>query len=318
MAKPRITIVGLGLIGTSLGLALQKVKTDFEIVGHDKEHADAGRAQKLGAVDRTEWNLISACEGAGFIILSLPIMAVKETFQALSPVLSPGVIITDTASTKDQIMRWAQELLPAGVHFVGGDPLVSRAGGLESARADLFEGTLYCLVPAPGVDPEAVRMVTNVVTAIGARPYFLDAPEHDGLVAATSHLPYLMPAVLLHAVAGSALWRDEMRKMAAADFHDATALADEQPETLRDLCLTNGPNIARWLDSCMTSLQTLRQVVATADAEGLAAFFTASRTARDELHLPGESPSSTPDTAGVGRDRLRSMLFGSIGVKRRT
>lgn len=316
MAKPRVTIVGLGFIGTSLGLALQKIKTDFEIVGHDKEHAQAGRAQQLGAVDRTDWNLISACEDAGLIILAVPVMAVKETFQALRPYLKADTVITDTASTKQPVLQWAQELLPSGVSFIGGDPLVGRVGSTESARADLFEGALYCLVPTPAADPEAVQLITNLVAALGARPYFIDAPEHDGLVAATSHLPLLMPAGLLNAVAGSPAWR-ELRKLAAADFRNATALAEMSPETLRDLCLANSPGIARWLDLTIQSLQTMRQAVLNADSAGLEAYFTASYAARDELLTPTESVTNAPAMADLGRDQLRSMLFGSLGHSRR-
>jgi len=316
MAKARITIVGLGLIGTSLGLALQKIKTDFEIIGHDKEHTQGQKAHKLGAIDRTEWNLISACEGAAVIFLALPAMAVKETVQALTPYLWSGAILTDTASTKTQILEWAQALLPADVNFIGGDPVVSHAGGIDAARANLFEGALYCLVPAISTDPEAVRVVADLVSAIGAKPYFVDATEHDGLMAAMAHLPCLMPAVMLNAVAQNNAWREEMCKLSSGDFRHATALAEINPETLRDLCLTNGPSIIRWLDACMTNLQTLRNIVATSNGVELKAFFTASHTARLELLKPAEPGPRAIEAGEFGRDSLRHMFFGASGKRK--
>src|SRR4030067_2161127 len=131
-----------------------------------------------------------------------------------------------------------------------------------------------------------------------------------------THLPFLMPAVMLNAVAHNHTWREEMCKMASGDFRHATALAEINPETLRDLCLTNGPSIARWLDSCMASLQTLRNIVASADAVGLETFFTASHTARNELLTPAESGPREPEVAEVRRDSLRNMFFGSLGRRK--
>src|SRR5512140_3676546 len=165
MAKSRITIVGLGLIGGSIGLALKKAKVDTEIVGHDKNSDVARRALKMGAVDKTEWNLPSSCEGASMVILALPLDGVRETLPAISPVLTPGVIVTDTATSKAPVMEWAKAL-PEGVHFVGGDPGLSprrggSARGIDAASADLFQGATYSLTASISAAPSAIETMTN-------------------------------------------------------------------------------------------------------------------------------------------------------------
>src|SRR5512135_1823647 len=110
MAKPRITIVGLGRIGGSIGLALKQANADLEIIGHDKDSRTAGLAQKRGAVDKTEWNLLNACDGAGLVVLALPLGAIRDTLKVLGNELQPGVIVTDTATTKTPVLEWAGAL----------------------------------------------------------------------------------------------------------------------------------------------------------------------------------------------------------------
>jgi prephenate dehydrogenase len=149
MAKPRIAIVGLGLIGNSIGLALSRETRDFEIVGHDKSNSAAGQAKKLQAVDKTEWNLINACEGAGLVILALPLGAIRDTMQALAGDLATGAVVIDTASVKAPVQAWADELLPSSVAFVGTNPIVAsdQTGG-AAARADLFEQRTWAICPS--------------------------------------------------------------------------------------------------------------------------------------------------------------------------
>src|SRR5512135_2377246 len=176
-----------------MGLALKKAKLDVEVVGHDKNSSTAGRALKRGAVDKTEWNLHSACAGAGLIILAVPLIGVKETLAALKDSLPPGAIVTDTATTKVPVMDWARELAP-GVEFVGGNPALSvkRAGvghGIDAADADLFQDATYALMASTTAAPMAIETMTNFVALIGAKPYFIDPAEHDGLMAGVQHLP---------------------------------------------------------------------------------------------------------------------------------
>jgi prephenate dehydrogenase len=288
MSKPRITIVGLGLVGGSIGLALSQTGDDYEVVGHDREHGVASRARKRGAVSKTEWNLISACEKADLIIIATPVMAIKETLAAIAPYLKPGCLVTDTASIKGPVMAWAKEILPETVNFVGGDPIISQEAsiggspptGIEGARTDLFQGGLYCLTPSPEAAPQAVQLATDLVSLLEARPFFLDAAEHDGLVAGVDHLPFVLSAALLGIAATSPAWR-EMRKLAGDAFQSVTRFSSGDAATYRDACLTNGENIVRWIDACLVRLKELREVIAAQEAEKLGKTFEEAMSARD-------------------------------------
>jgi prephenate dehydrogenase len=310
MAKPCITIVGLGLVGGSIGLALRQTGNDYEVVGHDREHAVASKARKLGAVSKTEWNLISACEDADLIIIATPVMAIKETLTAIAPYLKPGCLVTDTASIKAPVMAWAKEILPDTVNFVGGDPIISQEAstggsppaGIEGARADLFQGGLYCLTPSPETAPQAVQLATDLVHLLGARPFFLDAAEHDGLVAGVDHLPFVLSAALLETTIQSPAWR-EMRKLAGDAFQSATHFSSGDAATYRDACLTNGENIMRWIDACLARLTELREIIAAQEAEKLEKIFEEVMSVRDRWlrdkaegrwELDEELPASVP------------------------
>jgi prephenate dehydrogenase len=252
----------------------------------------ARKARKRGAVSKTEWNLISACEEADLSIIATPAMAIKETLTAIASYLKPGCLITDTASIKGPVMAWAKEILPETVNFVGGDPIISQGlsqetdatgslpTGIEGARADLFQGGLYCLTPSPEAAPQAVQLATDLVHLLGARPFFLDPAEHDGLVAGVDHLPFVLSAALLGTTITSPAWR-EMRKLAGDAFQSATCFSSGDAATYRDACLTNGENIVRWIDACLARLKELREVVAAQEAEELEKIFEGAMSVRD-------------------------------------
>ncbi|HIQ05434.1 MAG TPA: prephenate dehydrogenase/arogenate dehydrogenase family protein, partial [Anaerolineae bacterium] len=285
----RITIVGLGFIGTSIGLALKATSKpqEFELVGHDKEPKAASLARKRKAVDRTEWNLISACEPADMIILALPVAAIHDTLAAIAQYLKPGCLVTDTASLKGPVLAWAEELLPREVDFVGGDPIVAAAPtgegeavtGGEAASASIFKDAFYCLTPAPFASAKAVQLTADMATRLGAKPYFLDAAEHDGLIAAVDHLPALLANALLSTTVQAPAWR-EMRKLAGGQYQTSTQLMSEEPDVFIDACLHNAENVVRWIDSYIASLQTWRQLIANEDREGLEAAFEEGQEAR--------------------------------------
>ena len=147
----RITIIGTGLIGTSIGLALKKngVK-NLEIMGHDREPINTSAASKRGAVDKTSFNLPASVEGAKLVIIATPVLAIRDVLEIIGSELEPGTLVTDTGSTKMQVLEWAKELLPPEVHFVGGHPMAGKEQpGPEAADANLFEGAVYAICPDP-------------------------------------------------------------------------------------------------------------------------------------------------------------------------
>ncbi len=274
--KPRVSIVGLGLIGASLGLALRQAEAVSQIVGHDPDRKASDQAKRLGAVDRTDWNLISACEKSDLIILATPLAAIQPTLQALGSHLKPGAVVMDTASLKAPVLAWADEFLPEGVHFIGGNPIVAVPLGVaqatESARADLFQDGLFCLTPAPSADERAVQMAANLVGRLGAKPLFIDPAEHDGLLAAVEHLPGALALALLEMASEQPVWR-ELRKVAGTPFDASTYLGGADPAAHAALAAANRENLVRWIDAFSASLASVRQALADGDEEALAARF---------------------------------------------
>ena len=280
--RVQITIVGTGSIGASMGLALHRAAEPVHIVGHDKNSKHAGAAQKMNAVHKTDWNLISACENADLIVLALPLNAVDDTLKAIGSYLKPGCVVTDTASLKQPVLTAAARWLPDSVSFVGGDPLVTAAaGGPDAASGDLFENSLYCLTPSPGAHPDAVSLVSSLVTLVGARPFYLDAAEHDGLMAGVAQLPQALALLVWHSASTDAGWRD-MRKLAGGAFDAMGTLMGDDSAALADVLLSNRHHLLPWLDAVAGQVNALRQLLADGETEPLVTFGEQSIEARHE------------------------------------
>jgi prephenate dehydrogenase len=259
----KVTIVGLGLIGGSIGLALKNAKIpNIEIYGHDREPEHASKAKRLGAIDKVEWNLLSAVEGASLVIIATPVLAVKTIMEQIADTVANGAIVTDTASTKFQIVQWADAILPDYVTFVGGHPMAGRElPGVENADKDLFKGATYCLCPGKHAERSRVDVVVGLVEALGATAYFVDPAEHDGLVAGVSHLPIVLASALVSATTSDTGWR-EMRKVASSGYRDTTRLASGEPQMNLDICLTNRGPLVGWIDRYIEELQHYRRMIA--------------------------------------------------------
>ncbi len=276
--KMQISIIGLGLIGASAGLALRKYADKVMIVGHDKDTAAAGRAKNLGAVDKTEWNLINAVRGADRILLALPLEEIRKTLEAIRDDLRENVVLVDTASVKAPVMQWAGELLPAHASLVGGHPiLVSEGQGTAAASAELFKGHMFCLVTDAHTQGPALQIATDLVEALGGRPFFIDAAEHDGLAAAVEHLPALLAAALAAAATGSSSW-NEMRKLAGSQFYTSTFEVENDPAALAALALGNKRNLLRWMDNLAGELDRWRGYLEAGDEKVLGEAFDEAMT----------------------------------------
>jgi prephenate dehydrogenase len=257
----RVAIIGLGLIGGSIGLALHKATAAQEVTGYDLGRGVTDQARKLGAIDVPYAALADAVRGAELVVLATPIGAMRSLLQNIASAVTPGAVVTDVASTKTQIISWAEEFLPAQVAFVGGHPMTGKEqSGVEAADATLFQGRIYCLTPTQRTRPSAINKVSTFVEALGARVRFLEPAEHDGQVAGVSHLPFIASIALMKAVGEGAAWGDASL-LAANGFRDMTRLAAGSPEMYRDICLTNHDALLRWLDDYITTLRTFRQQI---------------------------------------------------------
>jgi len=277
-----VAIIGLGLIGGSIGLALrQGKKPAWEIVGHSRRRETVARALSLGAIQRGETNLKDAVKLAELVIIATPVLTVKEIFSRIAPYLPSGCIVTDTGSTKVHVMKWAEEMLPPTVHFIGGHPMAGRETyGIQAAEAELFRKCTYCLTPSEKASPESIDTVIGMTKKLGAIPLFIGAQEHDNLVAGISHLPMLLSAALVSLTTESPSW-PKMSKLAASGYHDLTRLASGNPEVNSHICLSNQEAIIDWIDKFSRELGRYKQLVAEGDKRLEQALTEASK-AREE------------------------------------
>ena len=278
----KITIIGLGLIGTSIGMALRKAKVNVEVIGHDRDRGSANQAQKMGATDKNEWNLISAVEDAMIVIIATPVKTIEDVMQQIAPVLKEGCIVTDTVSTKATVLQWASKHLPPHVQFIGGHPMAGKAtSGPHGAEASLFEGAKYCILPGKGSNAQSAQTIVEMAEIIGAVPYFLDPVEHDSYVAAISHRPMLLSAVLVKITSDSPAW-PEMARLASTGYRDISRLASQDPEMNRDICLTNPDGVVYWIDDFIKEIYRFRGLIKDGD-DSLFQTFDDIWVARDRL-----------------------------------
>jgi prephenate dehydrogenase len=328
----QVTIVGLGLIGGSIGLGLrawseQTGKSEgaaLMVTGFDTDLEQQHYAQKIKAVDNTEWDLSKAIRNADVVVICTPVLAIKETFINIAPHLKAGAVVADTGSTKSEVMKWAQELLPNTVGFVGTHPMAGKSMSIEGAEAVLFKGATWCVCPDPKASEDAIRNVLGMITALEAEPYFIDPIEHDAYVAGISHLPFVLSTSMVNTVSGDSSWRD-MRTLTASGFRDMSRLAGGNPDMHRDIALTNKDAIIRWIDSFSVQLQDLRARLSLEDeqaTESLTEFFSRARDARadwaTQTSREGELLHGTE--AELSREgfggQMGRMLLGGFGRRR--
>ena len=305
----RITIIGLGLIGASLAMAIKAGRHKVELIGADESHSVMRHAKKQKIVDDTEGSLARAVEGAGLVIVATPPATMREVFEIIAPALGKGAAVTDVASTKQQIMQWAAETLPDYVSFVGGHPMAGKSDqGIENAEATLFQGCPYAVVPAPGASDDAVRSVLGLIETVGARERFMAADEHDQYVAAVSHLPLTLSTALFTLLRRSESWAD-FAKIAGPAYHDLTRLASGDPQMAADICTTNKDYIQYWIDRYIAELQRYRALL-DGDEEAIFREFASAQIyrtkflAKEDLDDAPHSGVELPDA----RDQMASLL----------
>jgi prephenate dehydrogenase len=327
----QITIIGLGQVGTSIGLALAG-QNSIKRVGHDKNYETARAAHKAGAVDETKINLPSSVSNANVVLLCLPLSEIRDTLQVIADDLQDGTVIIDTAPAKAAVAAWVNELIPQGRYYVG---LAPAAGpnylhgidlGVEAARVDLFKDGLF-LVSAPyGTPGEAVSLVTDLIDLLGAQALFTDTMEADGLLASTHLLPQLAAAALLDATVDQPGWV-EARKVAARPYATATATLayHDEASSLSEAALGNRENVLRVLDTYISSLQRLRNEIEHGDNQSVAEFLDDAVKARDRwlnerIKADWENVRQQNDDSFSFGERLSHMFLGGMtdrGKKRK-
>jgi prephenate dehydrogenase len=316
----RVAIIGLGLIGGSLGLALKSARLEnVEVVGSDREWGVAPKAQRLGAIDRVARDAPSAARDAALVIIAAPILAIRQVMEEIAPVLPEGCVVTDTGSTKVDVMRWAGELLPEHVDFVGGHPMAGKEqSGIQAADGSLFAGAAYCVVPHVNASERAIKAVLTLASIAGARPVFIDAGEHDSYVAAVSHLPMVLSTALFSLARNSQAWPD-MAELAGSGFRDLTRLASGDPSMSHDVCITNRDSILHWVDRMIGELSRYRGLIQDKDEELFKAFAASQLDREAFLSKPPERRPPVVEGEGdilSSGERMAAFLVGEKWVRR--
>ncbi|WP_144440394.1 prephenate dehydrogenase/arogenate dehydrogenase family protein [Limnochorda pilosa] len=267
----RVGVVGVGLMGGSLGMALRRFGGAAEVVGVVRTPDEAARAVEAGAIDRGSPSpeILAGCE---VVVLATPVEAILPVLERCLPFIPPSAAVTDVGSVKTEICRgaWAR-LGRQGPAFVGGHPMTgSERTGVDQADPYLFQHAVYVLCPPPAGTPggpEATARVRSLVASVGAEPVVLEPEEHDGLVAAVSHLPHVAAAALVLSLEGtSSPWVD---RLAAGGFRDTTRIASGDPALWRQILLANREAILQQAGAFRSALDRLVQALAHADGEEL-------------------------------------------------
>lgn len=265
----RISLIGVGLIGGSWGLALKRRAFAGRLTGFDRSPV-LDRALALGAIDEAAPNLAAAVHDAELVILAAPVAAILEQLPQVKESASPRALVTDTGSTKRVILERAQQFFGDGPLFVGGHPLAGKEhSGIEKADGALFEGTEYVLsaLNAQDLDDERVVAFRNLIEFVGARPYLCDAETHDRGLAFLSHLPQLVSTALASMIGDEDRSHSLPLDLAAAGFRDMTRLAESPYEMWRDVCLTNQDNLQQALEALVRKLQAIKAQLAAGGLE---------------------------------------------------
>jgi prephenate dehydrogenase len=288
----KITIVGVGLLGGSLGLAARQRKLAREVAGFVRRPASLKDCELAGAVDYATTDLLAAVSGADLVVLCTPLAQMEPLVRQLLPALKRGAIVTDVGSVKADLVRTVGALVQkAGAYFVGSHPMAGgEKMGVLAARADLYAGAVCVLTPGKKSNPRAVRALEKFWQALGAHTLRLDAAEHDALVSRSSHLPHVVAAALVNLVLDPAAPRRQT-PLCASGFRDATRIASGSPEMWRDIALSNRKNVVRSLTAFVAELQRFQALLQRNDAAQIEEFFAAAKRRRDHWCAGGASSS---------------------------
>jgi prephenate dehydrogenase len=284
LAEAQVTIVGLGLMGGSLAAALSGAGACRQVVGVARRRSTLATAEELRFIHKGTTDLHEGVCDADVVILATPVRDILNRIEAIGHLLKPGCVLMDIGSTKRAISE-AMATLPLHVQPLGGHPMCGKeTSGLTMAEPDLFRDKVFVLSPLPRTAPQALALAQDLVRAIGARPLILDPERHDRLVAATSHLPYLLAVTLVRVAEGFAQEDNLLWRLAASGFRDTSRLAGTDITMMLDIIATNRGPILQALGRAQAELSALAQCLEQDDLGSLERALTTARTRRMEVY----------------------------------
>lgn len=321
----RVAILGLGLMGGSLGMALKSVDRWGQeggpvVVGWNRTVERTQEALDRGIIDVAVTDVAEAAAGADLIVVATPVSTVADIVIAAAGASAPGAVITDVGSVKREIVTAVEEDLGGACYFVGGHPMCgSELAGLNAARADLYEGATWVLTPTSHTHHVAFKRLQQLIRGLGARVLTVDPESHDEFVAVVSHLPHLTAAALLNVAAGQAAEAGGLLQLAAGGFRDVTRIASGSPALWADICTANRAAITSSLDALIGQIQDLRSAISRGNSAEVSELLTGAREMRAALPVPKAVDASlrevvvpVPDRPGILAEV--STIAGRMGV----
>ncbi|TKD69838.1 prephenate dehydrogenase [Pseudalkalibacillus hwajinpoensis] len=282
----QVAVIGLGLIGGSIALAIKKNHKDAWITGFDVNENQLQLAKALRVVDETASSLEEAVQSADFIMIAAPVVQTEHILAQLSEVsLKSTVIISDVGSTKHSIVKHAKSILPPSITFIGGHPMAgSHKTGVSAAKSHLFENAFYILTPDQGVEEKDLSRLMDLLSGTNATFVELEAEEHDYLVGLISHFPHILAASLVNFVSESNNnQRFNVARFAAGGFRDITRIASASPVMWRDILLRNKKVLLQMTDDLKLELDRIRSYIEREDGDKIFDYFADAKDFRDGL-----------------------------------
>ena len=285
MAKLNLAIIGVGLIGGSLGLCLKdKMGDDIYITGMCRTQASMDKSLEMGAVDFASDDPEPVVKDADIIFLSTPVLQMIPMMEKLLPFIKPGAVITDAGSTKQFICNEMKKILPDNIYYVPGHPMTGREmSGVAAARKELFEHKCYVIVENEGVPKEVHDKICELVKLTGANLTTLDIAKHDRCASVISHIPHVTAAALVTLLNRSHGDKEACLKLAGGGFKDTTRIASSNADMWADICMTNSESIINHIHLLQGILGEVAQAIASGDRQAVHDYFAESKKRRDSI-----------------------------------
>jgi prephenate dehydrogenase len=295
----KVAVLGVGLIGGSIGLAAGR-RVGAHVVGYDPDAEALSRAVAVGAIGETASDIATAVKDADYVFIATPVGSAVEVARAAVAAAGGECVLSDVGSTKRHIAREIRE-----PHFVPGHPLAgAETAGVEGAREDLFDDALWYLTPTDAGEAPALARITGLIEQFGATPVAIEPDAHDRLMASVSHLPHVLANVLVSqavrsAPAPTATTSGTVALGTNPSFRDATRVAGANTAIWTDIYMSNADLLAEVLDETIRELSGVRDALDSEDAVALATWNERAREARDRLSGDGAKLGRNGDSGRV-------------------
>jgi len=310
----KVVIIGLGIIGASLGMALQNARPDLEVLGIDIDPVTVEKAMEMAAISRPllNWDL----SGCDVVFIATPLSTIPQVLIKIRDTLSPDTIVTDVGSVKTWVMKQYEKYLPPSVNAIGGHPLAgSDKSGITGADKYLLQNAVYVLTPLPSTPSEKVEDLKELLAETGAQVMILTPSEHDQMVSKVSHLPHIVAASLMNNLEQ----RQEALRLAAGGLRDTTRIAASNPRLWEDILLYNGVSVAEEIRSLISHLNRYLQAIEGNDGESLCLYLAGAQQIRKDLPICRSSLLTSADIVAIIPDKpgiigVLGTLLGEAGI----